>query len=166
MADKIVVLQGGVVEQVGSPLALYQQPRNRFVAGFIGSPRMNFIPATVADSSPGATLLALPGQAPLALPPAAARLSHGQEVTLGIRPEHLRLGEGDGALAATVQRAEYLGAETVLNLTLADGTPLALRVDGLARFAAGQAVRCAVPPAACHLFDAAGAALLNPRVQS
>lgn len=163
MADQIVVLRAGLVEQVGTPRALYEQPRNAFVAGFIGSPRMNFLPARVADATVAETLLDLPGEGRIALPPAQARLERGQAVTLGVRPEHMRLADREGALGATVERAEYLGAETVVNLLLPDGTPLAVRVEGLARIGAGTPARCVVPAAACHLFDAAGDAILNAR---
>ncbi len=90
LADKIVVLQGGIVEQVGSPLELYHHPCNLFVAGFIGSPKMNFLSVTVAAVNDSGTTVKLPGDATVTIP-VKPRLSVGDRATLGIRPEHLRL---------------------------------------------------------------------------
>lgn len=159
MADKIVVLHGGVVEQVGSPLELYHRPRNQFVAGFIGSPKMNFIPATVAASGPAMIELQLPGSAMLPLPAHAAPLRVGEAVTLGIRPEHVQLG--DGTMAGVVRLAEYLGSETMFYLSLADGSDFAVKADGLAQARTGQALQLGLPARACHVFDRAGKTLLN-----
>ena len=95
MADKIVVLQGGVVEQAGSPLELYHHPHNLFVAGFIGSPKMNFMPATVTTSTSGGTTVQLASGASLTVTVKPGRQKAGDEVTLGVRPEHMRPA-GDG----------------------------------------------------------------------
>ncbi len=165
MADKIVVLSAGRIEQVGTPLELYHRPDNLFVAGFLGSPRMNFLQATlvpddgyvVARLAGGDLAFTLPGALPDAPP---------GEATLGIRPEHLRLLRGgeEGAglvLSATVDLAEHLGAETILHLTASDGTPLLLRTEGLARENMGDAVQVLVVPEACHLFAPDGRTLLN-----
>ena len=162
MADKIVVLHGGIVEQVGSPLELYHRPRNLFVAGFIGSPKMNFIASTAAPGKAGSIDVKLPGGGGISLPGHGAKVTAGQAVTLGIRPEHMLAGgKGDAALASTVRLAEYLGSETMFYASLADGSDISVKADGLAKAAAGSSLPMGVPAAACHLFDAAGLAILN-----
>ena len=162
MADKIVVLHAGIIEQVGSPLDLYHRPQNTFVAGFIGSPKMNFIPATVVASSPVSMTLGLPGGAAIVLPAPNATVGIGQKLTLGIRPEHVRVdGAGEGQLTGTVRLAEYLGSESMFYLSLADGTDLSVKADGLAKASSGQSMVFGVPAKACHVFDVAGKALLN-----
>ncbi|MFT3673444.1 ABC transporter ATP-binding protein [Aestuariivirga sp.] len=162
MADKIVVLNGGLIEQIGSPLELYHRPRNMFVAGFIGSPKMNFISATAANGKQGKIRVTLPGGASLLLDGQGASVSDGTAVTLGMRPEHLLIGEaGDAVLATTVRLAEYLGSESMFYTTLADGSELAVKADGLAKAEIGKALKIGVNAAACHLFDTGGKAILN-----
>ena len=158
MADKIVVLQAGRVEQVGSPLELYHHPANLFVAGFIGSPRMNLLEAQVvgADGSgpDGVAAVRRPGRG-------AGRARHraaGDPVTLGIRPEALRL-DPDGPAGGDVRLVERLGGLTLLHVGLtgreaADGADRGQRCHPGAR-AGPPGGR----PAACHLFDGAGQAL-------
>ena len=90
LADQIVVLQGGVVEQAGTPLELYHHPSNLFVAGFIGSPKMNFLPTKVAAVDATGATVALPGGGRVTVPVQPGRLKPGDSVTLGVRPEHLR----------------------------------------------------------------------------
>ena len=165
MADKIVVLSAGRIEQVGTPLELYHRPSNLFVAGFLGSPRMNFLQATLLPDGNGVVARLNNGELAFVLPDAQPGIPHG-EATLGIRPEHLRLlraGEhGAGlVLSATVDLAEHLGAETILHLTASDGTALLLRTEGLAREGMGDAVQVLVVPEACHLFAPDGRTLLN-----
>ncbi len=163
MADKIVVLQGGEIEQVGTPLELYERPCNLFVAGFIGSPRMNTIPARVAAVVDSAARLELPGGAVSHVRLDGIRLAPGP-VLLGIRPEHVAVdgagppGEG---LAGTVTLAEHLGAETILHVEVAQGPVLVARADGRAPQRIGQPVTLTLDPRFCHLFDPAGPALLN-----
>jgi multiple sugar transport system ATP-binding protein len=159
MADKIVVLHGGIIEQVGSPLDLYHRPRNTFVAGFIGSPKMNFLPVTTKANDdridvtlPGGSVLTLAGDAAKAAP----------ATVLGIRPEHLLAdGGGDAALPATLRLAEHLGSETMFYARLADGTDISVKADGLATAKAGSGLSIGIPAAACHLFDDSGTAVLN-----
>jgi multiple sugar transport system ATP-binding protein len=162
LAEKIVVLHAGVIEQIGSPLELYHRPRNRFVAGFIGSPKMNFVSAVVADADAASIALTLPGSSRLSLPAQGAKAANGQKVTLGIRPEHVRASApGAGALSGILRLAEYLGSETMFYLSLADGEDLSVKADGFARATAGDAMACSLPAEACHLFDEAGEAILN-----
>ena len=141
MADKIVVLSAGKIEQVGSPLELYHRPNNLFVAGFIGSPKMNFLKVQVSVTD-GAVLVGLPG-AEISIPTHGVTVPAG-EMTFGIRPEHIdATGKGDVVLESTVNLAEYLGSETLFFVTLADGSELSLKADGLAREKPGDRLKIA-----------------------
>ena len=162
MADKIVVLNAGRVEQVGAPLELYHRPANLFVAGFIGSPRMNFLATKVVDSGGGLTRVELPGGGDIGVPSQGARVEKGASVVLGIRPEHLSLGNGFGGhITGKVRLVEHLGAETVLYADVSGGDPLVVRSSGLARYKPGDEVRMAVSATSVHLFDPDGPALVN-----
>ena len=134
MADKIVVLRAGRIEQVGSPQTLYEKPCNTFVAGFIGSPRMNFMPV--------ASVLSL-----------ASDLPQGA-VQVGVRPEHWQPCSADEGVALTVKGSEYLGAQRLVHALLADGTPIELLLDGEGQLAAGQVVHMKVQAHQIHAFDA------------
>ncbi|KPF45058.1 ABC transporter ATP-binding protein [Rhizobium sp. AAP43] len=159
MADKIVVLSAGQIEQVGSPLELYHRPNNLFVAGFIGSPKMNVLKVQVT-SADGAAVVRLPG-ADLSIPTHGVALQPG-EMTFGLRPEHIdATGQGDVVIEATVKLAEYLGSETLFFVTLADGSELAVKADGLASEKPGQTIRLGINAKACHLFDTNGKAVIN-----
>jgi multiple sugar transport system ATP-binding protein len=159
MADKIVVLSAGRIEQVGSPLELYHRPKNLFVAGFIGSPKMNFIPVD-ARPSDGGIEVTLPGGAVLRL--AGKLAAAAGKMTLGLRPEHASAtGAGDAVLPAKVHLAEQLGSETLFFVSLADGTEIAVKADGLASERPGDSMQIGFPARACHLFDADGNAVLN-----
>ncbi len=162
MADKIVVLSAGLIEQVGSPLELYHRPRNLFVAGFIGSPKMNFITAAASPGATGKIEVSLPGGSKLSLDGHGATVQAGQAVTLGIRPEHLVVSEAaDAALNGTLRLAEYLGSETMFYASLPNGTDISVKADGLATAKAGSSISFGIPAKACHLFDAKGLAILN-----
>ncbi|WP_442580480.1 ABC transporter ATP-binding protein [Mesorhizobium sp. ASY16-5R] len=142
MADKIVVLRNGIVEQVGRPLDLYDRPANLFVAGFIGSPSMNFVPSTVS----GGRIVADGGSA---LADAPASLKDGRKVIFGLRPEHIHV-EAEG-VEATVLLVEPTGAETVLQLRLGVSEITAVvRQRVLAR--PGETIRLRFD-AVTHLFD-------------
>ena len=157
MADKIVVLNAGRVEQVGSPLDLYHRPRSLFVAGFIGSPGMNVLDVMLAPAE-GGTLATLPGGGTLLLPGPCAAPS-GPAV-LGVRPEHLSVAaDGDAVLDGTVTLAEQLGAETILHCAVAGGDSLVVRADGLSRLRPGDPLRISLAAASCHLFAPEGAAI-------
>ncbi|MAQ84166.1 ABC transporter ATP-binding protein [Psychromarinibacter halotolerans] len=131
MADKIVVLHAGHIEQVGSPLELYNNPRNKFVAGFIGSPKMNFVEGAEA----------------------AGHDAH----TIGVRPEHIALSTTEGRWKGTVGVAEHLGSDTFLHVHapgVAD--PLTVRATGEFNVRHGDTVYCTPDPAKIHRFDAQG----------
>ncbi len=129
MADKIVVLQGGVVEQVGSPLELYHHPRNLFVAGFIGSPKMNLLPGRVIGNTENGITVELASGNPIAVPVKGDTLRGGDEVTVGIRPEHIRLTD-DGEIPGTVLVTERLGGLTFLHIQVAGDQIMVVQADG------------------------------------
>ena len=160
MADRIVVLQAGKVEQVGTPLELYHHPVNLFVAGFIGSPRMNMLPARIvgSDGAGVAVELASGSRVEVAAQPGTAKA--GDTVTLGVRPEMLRPEPG-GALAGDVKLVERLGGLTLLHVGLKDGTDVTVQLDGSDGTKAHQAIHLAFDPSACHLFDSAGQSLMR-----
>ncbi len=157
MADRIVVLNGGYIEQEGSPLELYHRPKNLFVAGFIGNPKMNFLKAG-ASAVPGGTMVSLGQGASVTLPGVSVATG---PVTLGIRPEHMVVGApADSALTGTIRMAEHLGAETFFTIE-AGGQELIVRADGLAPGRIGETIRVGLNAKACHLFNEAGLALHN-----
>ena len=149
LADRLVVMNAGNAEQIGTPLELYEQPATIFVAGFIGSPAMNFVSAEPAEDG----WLALDDGARLRPPPDGPALSPGQKLTLGIRPEHLRHAGGVAPLTVTVELAEMLGADTIVHGRLDDGTLLLARLPGTARAKPGERLPLAVDPARLHVFD-------------
>ena len=154
LADRIVVLRDGRIEQVGTPLELYHHPENRFVAGFIGSPKMNFL---AAERSGDGTTVTTHGSAPIEVP-VQPRDTPGA-VTLGIRPEHVGLvAPGAGDLDARILVAERLGGETFLHFDLGDEGDFVVKADGAATHESGETVGLSFPPAALHLFDAQGVA--------
>ena len=158
MADRIVVLNAGRIEQQGSPLELYHYPVNQFVAGFLGAPRMNFLPATVVASTSDAVEIDVAVIGRLALP-ATGSASPGDAVTLGIRPHSFSLDHGAATLPLDVSLIEPLGHETVAYGTLA-GTreTMTIALAGGARMQHGQAVTLRFNPADCYLFDNSGRA--------
>ncbi|MBZ9967593.1 ABC transporter ATP-binding protein [Mesorhizobium sp. BR1-1-2] len=148
MADRIVVMHDGVVQQVGAPLDLYDRPANMFVAGFIGSPGMNFLPARVEKGGVADAVLS-DGQK-LRLPHSLP-LREGDAVTVGLRPEHIRLAD-DGTLQGEVVVVEPLGLSTQFYVKLA-GQQLCVFAMGRAGVKPGDTVRLSADPAALHVFD-------------
>ncbi len=167
MADKIVVLQAGRVEQVGTPLELYHHPANLFVAGFIGSPRMNLLPARVVGGGGTGVALELPSGARVEAGLGKVGLAEvgpvqpGRAVTLGLRPEALR-PDPNGLLAGEVRLVERLGGLTLLHVGLQGGEAVTVQTDGGDATRAHQPIRLGFDPEACHLFDAAGLSLGRP----
>ena len=157
MADKIVVLQAGLVEQVGSPLELYHHPNNLFVAGFIGSPRMNLMPAQVVEAGGAGVTVVLPSGGQVTVPASAGAVRTGDAVTLGIRPEGLRIDPA-GPVAGEVTLVERLGGLTLLHVAAA-GQAMTVQIEGSASTRAHEAIRLSIDTAACHLFDKDGLAL-------
>lgn len=166
LADRIVVLNAGKVEQVGAPLELYHRPSNRFVAAFIGSPHMNFFDARVVSIHDEAAEVEFLGGSRIRVPLAHA-VEVGEPVSLGIRPEHLKLDQTlDTAFEARIQVSELLGGESYLHLLGGASGPAAtafvVRTDSPVRRMPGEVVRLGVCAAACHLFDASGITVSRP----
>jgi len=159
LADRIVVLSAGRVEQVGAPLELYEFPVNIFVAGFIGSPKMNFIGAEVVNASAAGAEVRLKSGSVLRAEVDASAAKPGDQVTLGIRPEHMAAGAKVNSIQATVAFVESLGSATHAYLTY-PGVEEALNCDlsGITTVMAGDMLEVGIPADSCHLFDANGKA--------
>jgi multiple sugar transport system ATP-binding protein len=166
LADRIVLLHAGAdaerfgsIAQAGAPLELYHHPKSRFVAGFIGSPRMNFIDATVESIEPRSVTVALAQSGEkLTAHADGQRLQRGQPVTLGMRPEHLRLDGDEQSVQCETVLSERLGEHSYIHADHATGTLIA-KAPGDTPIGSGERIRIHVPPSACHLFDAEGIAL-------
>ena len=139
LADKIVVLQAGNVEQVGGPLELYHHPANKFVAGFIGSPQMNFMDAVVKAASPTSVSVEIPGGSVLDVPCDGTGVSTGDAVTFGIRPEHMTHGTsadgGSGPIKGKVEVVEQLGESHFIYVRLPNNQLITVRNSGDAEVA-------------------------------
>src|SRR6266853_1978480 len=157
LGDRVVVMKDGWIQQVGEPLELYGKPANRFVAGFIGSPSMNFVEVTVADAN-GALWADTPGLRVKVPPASAGRLGayKGQRVTLGIRPEDLRVATGadtaDYSFDTVVEVVEPLGSEILLDLKAGPNVIVA-RVDPTVRAKHSDKMRLTLHPERVHFFD-------------
>ena len=162
LADRIVVLSAGRIEQVGTPLELYEHPDNLFVAGFIGSPKMNFLPAELISGSEQEALLRLAGGQQIRARVDASRARAGDKVTLGIRPEHLRIGGSENIVDTTVAFVESLGGTTFAYCPYPGlEEPLTCQFEGrngCDRLRSGDALALQLPPEAVYLFDAEGKA--------
>ena len=147
LANRMIVMNAGNVEQVGAPMAVYDNPATMFVAGFIGSPAMNFLPGRAAEN-----FVDVGGGHRIALPPALRPLVP-ERVTVGIRPEHLTAcAEGDDAFAFTVETVEALGADSMVHGRVGD-TMLVTRVEGHSAPAIGSVARFAPAPGRLYFFD-------------
>jgi multiple sugar transport system ATP-binding protein len=151
LADRIVVMREGWIEQVGDPLELYDRPANLFVAGFIGSPAMNFVPCEVARASGAAKLVTADGLALPASPP--GELAAGQKLVLGVRPEHLVPSETSDGLQIRVAVVEPTGSETLVVGKLG-GQTLQVSLKERRRLAPEDELRLRPLPGSVHLFDA------------
>lgn len=160
MADKIVALDNGAIAQVGKPLELYHYPATRFVAGFIGSPKMNFIDCRVIGADSQEVTVSMPGATEITLPINGAELETGETVTLGVRPEHF-CSEEDCALSmqGEVSVVERLGYQTLVHLNV-EGVEgiLTMRTEGTSPVQEGDAMVLGIKPEMCHLFRQNGAA--------
>jgi sn-glycerol 3-phosphate transport system ATP-binding protein len=161
MADRLIVMNAGNAEQIDAPMAVYERPASLFVAGFIGSPAMNFLAAEIAGD--GATAV-LAGGSHIRLPAGGLSSLAGRRVTLGVRPEHLRptgpgIDGGEATFSMQVQLVETLGADTLAHGTLGGGTlgdedaTLTLRLGGNAQLREGQSLGLAADPGELHFFD-------------
>jgi len=156
LADRIVVLRSGVIEQQGTPLDIYNRPLNKFVAGFIGSPKMNFLDVVVKSDSGGNATLDLAGSSIELI--GAAGQAQGAKLSLGVRPEHITTGgEAEISLGKlSIIHVEQLGGQTIAYGRLADGQSLTVSLEGQRRIVAGDVLEAGIAAQNCHLFDAAG----------
>ncbi len=152
LADKIVVLRQGVIEQVGSPLELYHNPRNVFVAGFIGSPSMNFIKSKVKTTAPDFIEIDFCGKLDFSQYGASA----GDLITLGIRPEHCFISNSDTSFKGKVALVEQLGSDTYVYIKIKSQDPVLVRCDGNQKFRIGDSISFDIDKSQCHLFDKHG----------
>jgi multiple sugar transport system ATP-binding protein len=159
LADKIVVLQSGRIEQTGAPLDIYNNPQNVFVAGFIGSPRMNLIEATANQVADGWTLTAPNMSVPV---PNVDGLINGAQCTVGIRPEHVSIATGgSGHTKAQVAFAEQLGGETYLYCDVGGSSQITVHQPGQLPVIKGQTLALHFALENMHLFDANGQVIAN-----
>jgi sn-glycerol 3-phosphate transport system ATP-binding protein len=158
LADRLVVMNSGRAEQIGTPMEVYARPATTFVAGFIGSPAMNMLPA---KRSADGKSVELPGGARLNLSNTMGGTSG--DVLIGVRPEHMDVeASGAGVFQITVDLVEALGADTLVHGRVGgNGTSLTVRLPGSTRVAAGQRLGLAVAPENFHLFDASTGQRLN-----
>ena len=156
LADKIVVLKDGLVQQIGAPMDLYHHPENEFVAGFLGAPSMNFLMVDVLEVGPGRVVVsnAALQRCELAVPEAGYKV--GGKAKMGLRPQHLRPADmtGTGMLKGRVTLTERLGSETIVEVALQDGNPLIAALSQDQIFKAGQEVDLQFDTASALLFPA------------
>jgi multiple sugar transport system ATP-binding protein len=160
MADRIVVMNAGNIEQVGNPLKIFYEPTNLFVAGFIGTPKINLLPAALTSTAQGAALL-MPGGIALSLP-RLPPIPRAGECILGVRAEHLHLvAAHPGLLGGTIRLVEHLGSETLLHIDAGLAANLIVKDTGLTPWRSGDTVGIAIDTASCHVFDPAGPVLFH-----
>lgn len=155
MADRIVVLNAGRVEQFGTPMELYHHPATRFVATFIGQPNMNLMPSVVKGAGPEGLTVELPGGHAMTVPVDPGGIRPGDRVDVGLRPENVALGPG---LRMQVDVLERLGGVSITYGRIA-GQRFCAALPGDAPIARGETVDLAVNPRDAHVFDAGGAVL-------
>jgi multiple sugar transport system ATP-binding protein len=154
MADKIVVLRDGRIMQVGRPLDLYNNPANQFVAGFIGSPKMNFLSAKVASGDTSNRTIEVAGQRIVLEKPVTAQ--QGEPLTFGVRPEHVNPQAQSSLGEASIQLVEHLGGSTVVYTSTPDGQPATVLLDGQRQIRIGETIPFAFDLGKTHLFGADG----------
>jgi multiple sugar transport system ATP-binding protein len=160
LADRIVVLSAGRIEQIGTPLERYEHPANRFVAGFIGSPRMNFIAASAISGDANSTVVKLANGELIRCAVDGSVIQVGDNLTLGVRPEHLQIGGVKNAIVAAVTFVESLGSSTPAYCTFSGAEEaLTSELGGRSRVRVGEQLALTIPADAAYLFDAAGQAL-------
>jgi ABC-type sugar transport system ATPase subunit len=165
LAHRIVVLRAGRIEQVGTPLDLYNRPANRFVAGFIGSPRMNFVTGRLA-SDDGNIRLLLVGRSGISFGAGEIAAKVGDEITLGIRPQHIELTSPEAGIPAVVKLVEALGSETIIHTEAGDGRRLLVVKEGQHRFEVGEKVGLGIDTSRAHFFGADGVRLDLAKAQA
>ncbi len=160
LADKIVVLRDGRIEQVGSPIDLYHSPANEFVAGFIGSPKMNFVPVRVTSVNGTSVQVILPDNQEITLETNGRKVNENDTITLGIRPEHIEQGGGNEVtITVHSEVVERLGNSTYLFGQFAGNDGFKVHIPGDTFLSAYQQIDVGFSLEKCHLFDADGVSL-------
>lgn len=161
MADTIVVLRDGRVEQVGAPLDIYNKPQNKFVAGFIGSPKMNFIDSTIIEDTGDGYSCSIPGETLFTSLAYRTQLKEGAQVIVGIRPEHITVSKIAGGVHATakIHAIEHLGESQYLYIALDDGQRLVVRTEQDSKYLKEERVSVQFDRMKSHLFSQDGKAL-------
>ncbi len=160
LADKIVVLRSGIVEQAGAPLELYEHPDNVFVATFIGTPAMNLIPVELTAASPEVLSVRMADGGLLDVAGNWRKAEPGAKAQLGIRPERVSWGEADGsAPLGRVRLVERFGGETLCYMDMPDGSTVTAKAAGIAALAPGETVSLQFDLTGANLFDADGRSL-------
>jgi multiple sugar transport system ATP-binding protein len=162
LAHRIVVLNKGAIEQVGTPMEVYHSPVNKFVAGFIGSPKMNFLPAELVSASSAEAVVRTPDGTPIRVAADATTLATGAKLTLGARPEHIpaTAEPQDNAVRSLVHFAEHLGDTVYLHATPAGATEtMTIRAEADNPLDANDVAWLGLPPRRCYLFDEQGKTL-------
>jgi multiple sugar transport system ATP-binding protein len=164
LADRIAVMEQGVLQQLATPAELKERPANLFVAGFIGEPPMNLFAARVlrdadrlsirVESESGEKAFEVPLPPPSEAPAAHARLADGQALHLGVRPHRVRLGDGEGAIVGTVSSNHWLGDQSHVGIALPVGAMLIAVEGGVVEAPVGGEIAARIPPEGLHLFDA------------
>ena len=163
MADRIVVLREGAVEQVGTPIELYARPFNQFVAGFLGTPQMNFLKAKICSANAKATSLSIDdGRTTIDAAADGAGIPVGADCKIGIRPEHLSLSD-NGPIKGTVIATEMLGSETIFFAGLQSGQNVTASIRGIRSLPQGSPIHLSVSSRFVHVFDKKGLALPSLR---
>jgi multiple sugar transport system ATP-binding protein len=154
LADRIVVMNNRKIEQVGTPMEVYSRPASRFVAAFVGSPAMNFLPVQQVADKDGRALVTLPDKSVVETAVPVSVLPSGSDLTLGIRPEAIKVVEGDTGLRGTSEIVERLGDRTLAYVRLSDDSVVIAEDVGGSELGVGSPVNLRVDGAAAHLFDA------------
>jgi ABC-type sugar transport system ATPase subunit len=153
LADDIIVLDEGIISQQGTPMELYKNPENLFVAGFIGSPKMNFISSDILSKNENNTEVNILGSSKITVPKTSSSSSVGDQVHLGIRPEHLIVNQkGDASWESKVFVVEKLGSGTYLYLEK-ENEPLVVEAEGDTNIKVGDTIMVGFDASKCHLFD-------------
>ena len=152
LADDVVVMDEGIVSQNGSPMDMYNYPKNLFVGGFIGSPKMNIIPSKILSSNDNTTEVDLFGTSKISIQKTSSNSSNGDAIHIGIRPEHLLINQdADGSWEGKVFVVEKLGSGTFLYIEK-EGEPLVVETDGDSNIKVGDIVKVGFAASRCHIF--------------
>jgi multiple sugar transport system ATP-binding protein len=159
LADRIVVLEAGHVRQFGAPMELYHHPANKFVAGFIGSPKMNFLEVKTAKTTKDAVTVSSSDVKSTTIPIKATDVKEGTALTLGVRPENIKLTNGKSArLNGRVTLVERLGHQSYIEIETSSGATCSALIDGTTDIAIDQTAGLDFDPVDCHLFHVDGTA--------